>query len=70
MGTAMGLKIWAAGLSAAVIAVAFASAAAEAAPAKRTIAKQTRPAVTRQVAVNRARTRVIVQPRSFLDAGT
>ena len=66
----MGLKIWAAGLSAAVIAVAFASAPAEAAPAKRTIAKQTRPAVTRQVAVNRARTRVIVQPRSFLDAGT
>ena len=66
----MGLKIWAAGLSAAVMAVAFASAPAEAAPAKRTIAKQTRPAVTRQVAVNRARTRVIVQPRSFLDAGT
>jgi len=62
----MGLKIWAAGLCAAVIAVAaLASAPAEAAQKKRVVAKQ-----SEQVVANRPRSRITVQPRSFLDPGT
>ena len=72
----MGLKIWAAGLCAAVIAVAaLASAPAEAAQKKRVVATPTRPVVARQVGArqvvsNQPRSRITVQPRSFLDAGT
>jgi hypothetical protein len=69
---AMALKICAAGLCAAVIAaMALASAPAEAAAKKRTVSKPpvTRQVAPRQVAVNRARTRITVQPRSFLDPG-
>ena len=61
----MGLKIWAAGLCAAVIAVAaLESASAEPAQKKRVVAKQ-----SQQVVANRPRSRIIVQPRSFLDPG-
>ena len=71
----MALKICAAGLCAAVIAaLALASAPAEAAAKKRVVAKPVplsmREVPPRQVAANRARTRITVQPRSFLDAGT
>jgi hypothetical protein len=68
----MGLKIWAAGfwaasLCAAAIAVtALASVPAEAAQKKRVVARDAGDVVV----VNRPRTRVIVQRRSFLDAGT
>jgi hypothetical protein len=69
----MALKICAAGLCAvAIAALALASAPTEAATQKRVVAK---PAVTRQIAprqvvATRARTRITVQPRSFLDPGT
>jgi len=53
----MGLKIWAAGLCAAVITVAaLASASAE-------------PAQKKRVVTNQSRSRITVQPRSFLDPG-
>ena len=53
----MGLKIWAAGLCAAVITVAgLAAASAE-------------PAQKKRVVANQSRSRITVQPRSFLDPG-
>jgi hypothetical protein len=67
----MGLKIWAAGLWAAslcaavIAAAALASASAEPAQKKRVVAKE-----SQQVVANRPRSRVTVQPRSFLDPGT
>jgi hypothetical protein len=62
----MGLKIWVAGLCAAAIAVAaLTSASAEPAQKKRVVAKQS----ARQVVANQPRSRVTVQPRSFLDPG-
>jgi hypothetical protein len=61
----MGLKIWAAGICAAVITVAaLASASAEPAQKKRVVAKQ-----SQQVVSNQSRSRITVQPRSFLDPG-
>ena len=63
----MGLKMCVAGICAAIIAVlALASEPAAAAAKKRVVTR----AAPGQVAVNRARTRITVQPRSFLDAGT
>jgi hypothetical protein len=63
---AMALKFCAAGLCAALIA-ALASAPAEAATRKRVVSK---PAVMRVVPARQvARTRITVQPRSFLDPG-
>jgi hypothetical protein len=65
----MALRLCLSGLCAAAVAtLALASAPAEAAAKRRVLARD--PVVTRQVAVNRARTRVTVQPRSFLDGGT
>jgi hypothetical protein len=65
----MGLKAYAAALGAAVIAVtAFAVPSADAQqPRTKRVTVVTRDANGRVV---RARTRVVVQPRSFLDAGT
>ncbi len=61
----MGLKSWAAGLCAVTIAaMAFTAPTATAAPKKKTVANQS------EVVASRARTRVRVQPRSFLDGGT
>ena len=62
----MGMKIYAAGLCAAVFAVsAVAGAPAEAATKKPYVYTTTRVAKT-----DRPRARVVVAPRSFLDAGT
>jgi hypothetical protein len=62
----MGLKSWAAGLCAVTIAVmAFTAPTATAAPKKKGVANQ-----SETVVASRARTRVRVQPRSFLDGGT
>jgi hypothetical protein len=62
----MSIKMLAAGVGAAVIALsAFATAPAEAAPKKKYYANSPRTA-----AVSRPRARVRVAPRSFLDAGT
>ena len=63
----MGLKIYAAGASAVVIAMmAFAVSPAEAQQTKKkSVTNQ-----SRVVVASRARTRVRVAPRSFLDAGT
>jgi hypothetical protein len=62
----MALKTCTAALAAAVIAMAaFAGPPAAAAQKKKSASKQ-----TEQVASNRARTRVTVQRRSYLDAGT
>jgi len=63
----MGLKIWAAGASAVVIAMmAFAASPADAQQTKKkSVSNQ-----SRVVVVSRTRTRVRVAPRSFLDGGT
>jgi hypothetical protein len=62
----MGLKIWAAGLCAVGIAtMAFSAPPAGAATKKKTVANQ-----SQVVVASRARTRVRVAPRSFLDGGT
>jgi hypothetical protein len=63
----MGLKIWAAGASAVVITMmAFAASPADAQQTKKkSVTNQ-----SRVVVASRARTRVRVAPRSFLDGGT
>lgn len=63
----MGLKSWAAGLCTIVIAVAaFAAPPAGAAPKKKSgVANE-----SQVVVASRVRTRIRVQPRSFLDGGT
>src|SRR5262249_27863471 len=68
----MRLTIWVAGVcAAAIVALACASAPAEAAAKKRVLV---RPDRTERITVideyGRARTRITVAPRSFLDAGT
>ena len=68
IGDAMGLKAYAAALCALIIAVtAFAVPPAEAQQPKK---KQYTSVTTRDASGRRARTRVVVQPRDFLDAGT
>jgi hypothetical protein len=63
----MGLRFWAAGAGAVIIAmVAFAGPPAEAAPKKKGVAARD----TQVVVTGRARTRITVQRRSFLDGGT
>ncbi len=61
-------------LSAAALAVLIAAAFALAAPAEAAVQKKKQrvatPKQTRQVVVSRPRTRLVVQRRSFLDAGT
>jgi hypothetical protein len=63
----MGLKIWAAGASAVIIAMmAFAAQPADAQQQKKkSVAKQ-----SQVVVASRARNRIRVAPRSFLDGGT
>jgi hypothetical protein len=63
----MGLKIWAAGASAVVIAMmAFAASPADAQQTKKkSVTNQ-----SRVVVASRARNRIRVAPRSFLDGGT
>jgi hypothetical protein len=66
---AMALKLYAAGLCAALIA-ALVSVPAEAAPKKRVAAPDRTERITIIDENGRARTRITVAPRSFLDAGT
>ena len=67
MGLNFGLKFYAAGACAVMFAmVALAGPPAEAAAKKKEVTKQSRVVV----ANNKARTRIRVQPRSFLDGGT
>ncbi len=66
----MGCKTLSAAALAVLIAAAFALAVPAEAAAQKKKQRVAAPKQTRQVAVNRPRTRIVVQRRSFLDAGT